>query len=298
MLLCYTNNGDNMKKFLIGLGNFIVVPILFGCISFLIVSYGIEKSFSYNNIEKTVKNTIQKSIKEDNSILNSLYEQGDKYEISKEEMNEILEDDTVQTVLSQFIYSNLKGEEVKINDNDIDKVLTVVTNTKIKGNDILSEIEKEAIKLYMKDHLKEVETVNVNNNISGKTESLQQLLNTWTGKDIRIKVIVVTIVSLVLIVLLNLSKFLWLKEIVKVLFSSSLTLFILTFAINPFLSKYTSVMIASIIEDVLNPVKIYSLVVFGISIIGIVIYYTLKRRVVYKEDQAIENIDSEKKIDM
>lgn len=291
MLLCYNKVGDNMKRFLIGLGNFIVTPIFFGCISFLIVAYGVNKAFSYQNIKETIKTTIEENIKKDeeNNILNKVYDKGEKYGFSKEEVNSVLEDKTVQEVLSKYIYTNLKGEKVNITDEEINEIIDVISNKTERGSNISSET-KEKIKFSLKDNLKEVETISVNNNISGENEKIQEILVKYTGKSIRIKAIILTVISAIIIVLLNLKNFVWIKEIFKLMLSSGLTLYILCLSIKPVVSRFVNDMVAGILERVFNPVKLYSLVVFIIALLGYIIYYIGNKITDKRKEQIKESI--------
>lgn len=268
-----------MKKFIKGLSNFILIIILFSTISLITISYGIDSSFSYKNIKNTVKTTIKENIEnKNNEIIEPIYEKFEKYNIPKENIDKILENEKIQDLTTDLIYysliensNNLSKEEI---NTTIDEVITEINkDKKIINNDTKEEIKS----IVSNNYYKIKNSTTVNNNLTKEQVIFNKLIKLITNRNLRIIGITSIIASIILIILINFNNLTWLKMISITLLISEITILIFSYIAVPIINVLISSSIGKIVNLVLMPIHKYSLIMVIIAIFMLILYCILKK---------------------
>lgn len=268
-----------MKKFIKGLSNFILIIILFSTISLITISYGIDSSFSYKNIKNTVKTTIKENIEnKNNEIIEPIYEKFEKYNIPKENMDKILENEKIQDLTTDLIYysliensNNLSKEEI---NTTIDEVITEINkDKKIINNDTKEEIKS----IVSNNYYKIKNSTTVNNNLTKEQVIFNKLIKLITNRNLRIIGITSIIASIILIILINFNNLTWLKMISITLLISEIIILIFSYIAVPIINVLINSSIGKIVNLVLMPIHKYSLIMVIIAIFMLILYCILKK---------------------
>lgn len=268
-----------MKKFIKGLSNFILIIILFSTISLITISYGIDSSFSYKNIKNTVKTTIKENIEnKNNEIIEPIYEKFEKYNIPKENIDKILENEKIQDLTTDLIYysliensNNLSKEEI---NTTIDEVITEINkDKKIINNDTTEEIKS----IVSNNYYKIKNSTTVNNNLTKEQVIFNKLIKLITNRNLRIIGITSIIASIILIILINFNNLTWLKMISITLLISEITILIFSYIAVPIINVLINSSIGKIVNLVLMPIHKYSLIMVIIAIFMLILYCILKK---------------------
>lgn len=280
-----------MKRFLKGLVNFILVIILFITISILTFSYGIDNSMSYNNIKTTVKETIKDNIKKDeenkieeNNILESIYEEAEKKEISREDINTILSSEKLQDLASDFVYSSMIENKNHLSEEEINKTIDEAVKEINKDKEIINSEAKEELKNKVfsnYDQIKDTFPI-VEDNVTNSEISINKIIKIIANRNLRIISIASVIVSSILIILFNFEKLIWLRKIAITSFIAGICNFILSYSIIPIVKSLEGESAAKIAKLILAPLHKYSLSITIISIVMLIIYFILKKAM-YKQ---------------
>lgn len=268
-----------MKKFIKGLSNFILIIILFSTISLITISYGIDSSFSYKNIKNTVKTTIKENIEnKNNEIIEPIYEKFEKYNIPKENIDKILENEKIQDLTTDLIYyslvensNNLSKEEI---NTTIDEVITEINkDKKIINNDTKEEIKS----IVSNNYYKIKNSTTVNNNLTKEQVIFNKLIKLITNRNLRIIGITSIIASIILIILINFNNLTWLKMISITLLISEIIILIFSYIAVPIINVLINSSIGKIVNLVLMPIHKYSLIMVIIAIFMLILYCILKK---------------------
>ncbi|MGN0974227.1 MAG: hypothetical protein ACI4OT_05735 [Bacilli bacterium] len=274
-----------MKKFIKGLSNFILIVILFSTISLITISYGIDSSFSYKNIKNIVKTTIKENIEnKNNEIIEPIYEKFEKYNIPKENIDKILENEKIQDLTTDLIYysfiensNNLSQEEI---NTTIDEVITEIN----KDKQIINNDTKEEIKsIVSNNYYKLKNSTTVNNNLTKEQVIFNKLIKLITNRNLRIIGITSIIASIILIILINFNNLTWLKMISITLLISEITILIFSYITVPIINILINSSIGKIVNLVLMPIHKYSLIMTIIAIF-MLIFYCILKKMFYKKN--------------
>lgn len=268
-----------MKKFIKGLSNFILIIILFSTISLITISYGIDSSFSYKNIKNTVKTTIKENIEnKNNEIIEPIYEKFEKYNIPKENIDKILENEKIQDLTTDLIYysliensNNLSKEEI---NTTIDEVITEINkDKKIINNDTKEELKS----IVSNNYYKIKNSTTVNNNLTKEQVIFNKLIKLITNRNLRIIGITSIIASIILIILINFNNLTWLKMISITLLISEITILIFSYITVPIINVLINSSIGKIVNLVLMPIHKHSLIMVIIAIFMLILYCILNK---------------------
>lgn len=267
-----------MKKFIKGLCNFLLIPLLFGFVSLLLISYGIEASFSYKNIKKTIKETVNNSISQktltENNIFSSIYKQSEEYGMTKEDVDELLKNTRFQDILSEYSYSVMYEKDMKLSEDEINEIQEQIVNIAEKNGNGLTDSQKEDIKSYIEQTYQNANKVNIKteNDIIKTQASMNSIMEPLTSKKLRIVAILIMVLICISLILINNKNLMWVKIITDTTFSSSFFLWIGCVLIIPLVKKLANPDIAFIIKSGISPVTKISFVTALVCLVIRIIY--------------------------
>ena len=268
-----------MPKFLKVILNIIFIPILFSSITALLLTYGLSSSFSSKNIKNTVKATIKANITEDenkDTILKELYEQAESYGIKRKVVNKALLSDNMQTLISEYIYYTTINTKKELSKEHVD---TLIDNTidDINKDFLLPPLLKEELKVDLYNKYKEQRTNTINlKDSSGNVNALTiftKIMNIITNIKFRLLLFSSLFITIIIIVLVNLKKFIFLRKISITSLGAATSIFIISKLMV--LIAQTKKSILTIIKSILTPLTNYSLILIIISIIMLIGYIIL-----------------------
>ena len=255
-----------------------LIPILFGCVSLLLISYAMEASFSYKNISKTIKETVNYSINQknlsENNIFSSVYEEAEEYGMTKEDVDEILKSKTFQDVISKYSYSVMYEKNMELSDNEINTIQEQIVNIAEKKDVELTDSQKQDIKSYIDQTYRNASKVNIktNSNVIEAQASMNSIMKLLTSKKLRFITIFVTVLICIFLILINHKNLVWIKIITDTTFSSSFFLWIGCVLVVPLVKTLANPDIAHIIKSAISPVTRISLITALVCLIIRIIY--------------------------
>ena len=264
--------------------NIIFIPILFTSIAILLVSYGLSSSLSNKNIKKTVtvtiKNNISKSDAED-SILNSIYHTADSYGIKKEFVDEALSSDKVQTLISEYVYYTAIDIETELKRDYLDKLVDDAIDDITKDLPFFSNAIKEELKIDLYNKYKEQRNNVIKTEVaSGEVDAMTfftKMIKFIKNTKLRISLFISLIISLLVLCLLNLKNFVFMKIISITSLVSSLSIFGISRLL--ILISKTEENIEPIVRLLISPLTKLSLIMTLISLVILIIYIVIVHKI-------------------
>ena len=264
--------------------NIIFIPILFTSIAILLVSYGLSSSLSNKNIKKTVTVTIKSNISKsdaEDSILNSIYHTADSYGIKKEFVDEALSSDKVQTLISEYVYYTAIDIETELKRDYLDKLVDDAIDDITKDLPFFPNAIKEELKIDLYNKYKEqrnnvIKTEVANEEVDAMT-FFTKMIKFIKNTKLRISLFISLIISLLVLCLLNLKNFVFMKIISITSLVSSLSIFGISRLL--ILISKTEENIEPIVRLLISPLTKLSLIMTLISLVILIIYIVIVHKI-------------------
>ena len=225
-----------MKKFL----SIIISLILILILAFLIILLPLNNLLKKDNVKRIVNNIqIEEQIEQDENfakvidkIFEPLYIEAKKYNISDKYIIKIMDSEEVKNLIgsitSNIIDYVITGNDQKIISNiDINNVISNSIDKINRNYLIFTEENKQNILQIVDKKINEYQdiipnTKEVEENLNSNTLKILNVMRSLFASKLIIFLIVTVIILTLVIILLNLEKFKWLKYIVVNLFIASL----------------------------------------------------------------------------
>lgn len=265
----------------------VIKKILSGIITIILTSLILLLTINFDLKKVIVDGVITEVIKY--QIASNIYKSGNKekqkieYKTDNEQINEILESDEVQDLINKYLDLTV---ESMVDDDSIDEIKIeedvmnyIKENKKVLEEKIGIEITDEMIE-QTKEQAEEqdisksiIESIKkTRENLTSTQKNVLKGYGLLTSIKLRITLIVMILISCILLFLLQMKKFKWLKSISSSVITAGILISAASIIVKVIVSKWSKIEILK--TSILLK---HGLIEIGIGLIILIIYFILKK---------------------